>query len=72
MGTLVEIGKYLLFYGQKSCYKQEVQPVGFRMALRSSVNRLRKGLYAGFSMTWFDRSVLFWTSKQLHNHGQLA
>ncbi len=32
--------KYLLFYGQKSCYKQEVRPVRFRMATSNSVNRL--------------------------------
>ncbi len=27
-------------YGQKSCYKQEVRPVGFRVATSNSVNRL--------------------------------
>ncbi len=30
----------LSFYGQKSCYKQEVRPVGFRVATSNSVNRL--------------------------------
>ncbi len=35
---------YLLFYGQKSCYKQEVRLVGFRVATSNSVNRLWKPL----------------------------
>ncbi len=53
---------YLLFYGQKSCYKQEVHPVGFRVATSNSVNRL-----------WFIRWFLwnwdwFWGSQVVQTY----
>ena len=43
------------FYGQKSCYKQEVRPVGFRVATSNSVNRL-----------WILWSVNMWTKPDIY------